>query len=100
MVKMQGWQVGHIADFLASSKETARSLVNAASNQLARAGADLARCWMMPHAPHYAAFREVGFMIRPSSFDLMALSFKPEVSQEYLREPRNWYLTHGDSDGI
>lgn len=99
-LEMGGWQIGHIADFLARDEPTARALVSAAIQHLDRMGADLVRCWMMPHAPYYVAFQKHNFIPRPSSFDLMALAFKPEITPQFLLDPQNWYLTLGDSDGI
>jgi len=74
-------------------------LISKAIDGLKKEKVSLIVCSMMKNNPYYKVFRENGFIRHLGSY-ILALADSSKVSVMFVKEPNNWYLTLGDTDGI
>jgi hypothetical protein len=93
---------GVIADILADDASTTRVLLEAAIVHFLTIGVDVISAWALPESGHLGeALRRAGFVERGMAAPLVCMAFDLEiVDEEFLCDPRNWYITMGDSDGV
>lgn len=96
----EGWHIGSIVDLLARDNQAAYRLLRAALDHFFQVRTDLIRCWMTKSSPYCKPLRQLGFIPRPSPFQLMIRSHTSSISKSFLQESTHWYVTLGDSDGI
>ena len=99
-VSYKGWRVGHIVDILAENSKIAKLLIKAALSHFYNEQADIVRCWMMKHIPYYRILHRSGFFSQKKKINFILRIYREVVSKSFLKEPRNWYLTIGDSDWL
>lgn len=98
-----GAVVGYIVDlFTDDSPGVDVALVKCAVLELLSRKADYASCWMLPDKRVFQALREFGFARKDDMFPSVNIVFQyfdPQtVDEGVLKDPKNWYLTMGDSD--
>jgi len=98
-----GAVAGYIADlFNDDSPGVDAALVKCAVLELLSRKADYASCWMLPDKRIFQALREFGFARKDDMFPSVNIVFQyfdPQtVDEGVLKDPKNWYLTMGDSD--
>jgi hypothetical protein len=98
-----------IADLLvpatAAGRAAAGRLIAAFTCHARAAGADVAGCLMLRHAPAAAALRRNGYLvapprIMPREFPILLQWNAPQAPPEGVFDARNWYLTMGDYDAV
>ena len=107
-MELMGMQVGCIVDLLArpeDSQAISRHLIDAGARWLAGRGVDAVLCIMLPHTSYHGALRASGFWPIPAWLSGKAWPFIVHVNQNrvdvpMLEDPRNWYLTWGDTDVV
>ena len=91
-----------VLDILADSGQIAQSLVSQAVQHSKRGKADLIYCNFLTNKTYVQAFRNNGFMsvpfIKGSRF--CAYSSSPDISRDFLRDAKNWFVQIGDSDVV
>lgn len=98
----KGVKRGYIMDLLVEPerKESLMALFAQAMRFFKDNDVDLVRCWMFPHAPYYSLFRRSLFFKTTSDLVVLTTSFHKDISNEFLRDPSNWYITIGDCDSF
>jgi GNAT superfamily N-acetyltransferase len=98
-----------IADLLvpasAEGRVAAARLVAAFTRHARAAGAAVAGCLMLRHAPAAAALRKNGYLIAPPrlmprEFPILLQWNAPQAPPDGVFDVRNWYLTMGDYDAV
>ncbi len=96
-------KVGVIFDMLAQSEPIAQCLISKATAHCKQEKADLVSCSMIASKTYVNAFRKNGFI---SSMPFVkghwfcAYSSAPDISKEFLKEQKNWFVQTGDSDTL
>lgn len=95
--------VGYIVDLIADdSPGVDVALLRCSILDLLSRKVDYALCWMLPDKDVFQSLCDFGFERREDAFpsvDIVFQLFPPRTaSEEVLSDPRNWYLTMGDSD--
>jgi len=92
---------GYVIDIIThpDRPEIIQFLISKAIDRLKKEKVSLIVCSMMKNNPYYKVFRENGF-VRHSGSHILALADPSKVSEMFVKDPKNWYLTLGDSDGI
>ena len=70
-----------------------------------RNGAALAGCLMLPHTQESTILQQAGFVncperFAPQTFALSAKSLSPHVTNEFLLESKNWFITSANHDAV
>jgi GNAT superfamily N-acetyltransferase len=100
-------KMGYIVDILAYSyrKRVIQSLILKAIEYFRKENVGLVACWMLKSNPsanvYYRILIAQGFVRLPGrSNPLIARVNTQNAPEEAIRNPRNWYVTIGDSDYI
>ncbi|MEW6608779.1 MAG: GNAT family N-acetyltransferase [bacterium] len=90
---------GYIVDFLAE-KEGFESLIWQATKYFKEQKVNSICCLEPKDAFYLKPLKKCGFFVRNDStvYRFIGRSIIPDVPMEFLREPKNWFLTLGDSD--
>lgn len=94
---------GFIVDLLAypNRLDVIQNLVLRAVEQLREEKVHRIICWMLENNPCYKVLRDNGFIPIPLKYSFRVTIQSPShVSTEFVKNPNNWYLTLGDTDGI
>jgi hypothetical protein len=92
---------GLVADLLAVDETATEVLLQRALAHFLDQGVDMASCWALPHTGLYRTLRRLGFAQRRVAAPLVCMVFDPDtIDEAFLCDPRNWYVTMGDSDGV
>lgn len=92
---------GLIADILAVNALTAQILLEHAMEYFFTAEVDMVSAWALPGSSLYETLRRIGFIQRRVAAPLVAMVFDHDaIDASFLHNPRNWYVTLGDSDGV
>jgi hypothetical protein len=102
----QGARRGTIVDLLSArggAPAVAAALIAAAVAVLAEGRAEVADCWMFPHAHFTPPLRRLGFV--PRRAGVMDLTVGPAgavggIEDGVLATPASWYFTAGDTDWV
>jgi GNAT superfamily N-acetyltransferase len=99
--------LGCVVDILAdlNHRDAIRSLLLKAVEYFRNRKIDLVTCWMLKGNSsakvYYGMLREQGFVpLYWWSNPLIARLNLSNLAQKYIRDPRNWYITMGDSDSV
>lgn len=108
--KVQGYIVfsskggeGFIVDLLVYPHRlnVAQKLVSTAVRHFQEEKVHRIICLMLKNNPYYRMLRTNGFIRIPSKFGFGVSIYSPsKIPAEFLKNPDNWYLTLGDTDGI
>lgn len=92
---------GYIIDIvtLPNRPEVIQFLVSTAIDRLRKEKVGLILCMIMKNNQYYRVLRKNGFMALKGSY-LTARADYSKVSQALVKDPKNWYITFGDSDDI
>lgn len=95
--------VGYIVDMITDDTPGAdAALLSRALLELLSKKADYALCWMLADKPYFKSLRELGFARSEDAFPSVNIVYQVcdviNVLEEVLEDPKNWYLTMGDSD--
>ena len=95
-------KLGVIFDILAQSQEIAHCLVSKAIQRFEYEKVDIVLCRMIANKTLCQAFRKNGFISIPfiKGGYFCAYSSSPRISQETLKDHRNWFVQLGDSDTL
>ena len=97
-------RVGYIVDLLTDNTFGVDSaLIKEALLGFISKKVDFVICWMLPDKKSYVALCSLGFIQRDDfpSINIVYFIFNPNVVEEtFLKDPKNWYLTMGDSDTL
>lgn len=98
----KGLKRGYIMDLWAEpEKKDILTALLALSMRFFRAEkVDLVTIWMLQHSPYYHLFTKYLFFKRTSDLIVLTKSFHKDISNEFLSNPSNWYLTMGDCDSF
>jgi hypothetical protein len=89
---------GIIIDMLAyPDKRVMRSLLLKATDFFKCRKVSWITCSILPNDVYYKALKESGFIPVPSDNPLIARVNIPKISQAFVKDPRNWHITAGDS---
>jgi len=97
---------GFIVDLLVFPHrlDVIQNLVVMAVEQLRKERVYRIICWMVKNNPYYRILRANGFIHLPSRYALYPLTveiYSPSnVPTEFAKNPNNWYLTLGDTEGV
>ena len=94
---------GFIVDLLVDPHriDVIQSLVSTAVEQLREEKVHRIVCWMLKNNPYYKVLRANGFIPYSSKYPFGVTIYSPSnVPVEFVKNPNNWYLTLGDTDGI
>jgi ribosomal protein S18 acetylase RimI-like enzyme len=94
-------RIGYIIDIVThpDRPEIIPFLISSAIDRIRKEKASLILCKMMKNNAYYKIVRKNGF-IQVLGSHLVARINQSKVSEVFVRDPNNWYLTFGDSDGI
>jgi GNAT superfamily N-acetyltransferase len=100
-------RLGYVVDILSylDKKTVIRSLITKASAHFEEENVDLVLCWMLKNGAsanvYYKILNAQGFIHLPGrSNPLIARLNQPNLSEEHVKNPSNWYVTMGDSDHV
>ena len=98
-----GCVTGYVLELFAGDPGSARTVLRAAVQHLADAGADLVLAWAMPATATGAACRRAGFLplperIRPIELHLGYRPFRDGL--DAMRDRRRWRISYLDSDTV
>ena len=65
---------------------------------LVKEGADLITCWMFDHMPYHGTLKKLRFIDRPSDLNVNIYGEQGKHDVETLNDPKNWYVSMGDTD--
>jgi len=93
---------GCIVDMLAGFNETnvIQCLISKAIEYFVEEKVDFITCWTLRHSLLYKILKDNGFICSRSKHTLTARLNSPVLSEKFVKDPRNWYLSMGDSDLI
>jgi len=94
---------GFIVDLLVYPHrfDVIQNLVLIAVEQLRKEKVHRIICWMLRNNPYYGVLRANGFIPISSKYSFGVTIRSPSiVPVEFVKNPNNWYLTLGDTDGI
>jgi hypothetical protein len=92
---------GLVADLLAVDKTTTEVLLQRALTHFLERGVDMVSCWALPATDLCRTLRRFGFIQRRVAAPLVCMVFDHDaIDEAFLCNPRNWYVTMGDSDGV
>jgi hypothetical protein len=91
-------KVGYIVDVLASSKNTVESLISKAIECFREDNVHLIRCVMLKNSTYHRILRSYGFL--PSTSIWFVARAHPSLSDSFVRDYKNWYITIGDTDYV
>jgi hypothetical protein len=94
---------GFIVDLLVYPHrlDVIQNLVSMAVKQLRKEKVNMIICLMLENNPYHKILRANGFIPISSRFVLgISIYFPSRVPSELVKNPNNWYLTLGDTDGI
>lgn len=92
---------GLVADLLAVDETITEALLQRALAHFLDQGVDMVSCWALRHTDLYRALRRLGFIQRRVAAPLVCMVFDHgTIDEKFLCDPRNWYVTMGDSDGV
>lgn len=102
-----GLQMGFIVDMLTIPDEPAISgcLISKAVEHFGEKRMDLACCLMLEHVPYSQSLRSSGFLIVPERLfpqplHLSVRRLSEKYTDEFVTDPRNWFITWGDHDMV
>jgi hypothetical protein len=88
-----------ISEVLADSQTITQCLVSEVIEECQRQKIDIASCEMLAGKEYRKAFKNNGFIYRPKKGRwISAYSNQPDVTQKFLKNPKNWFMMPGDSD--
>ncbi len=103
-VKQEGAiAVGLIVDFFSVKDAAAEdALVRGALRWFLGKRVDYVLCWMLRENRVYRAMTRYGFCEHPAfpAVPVVYFLFFENLDEGFLKNPDNWYLTWGDSDGV
>jgi predicted N-acetyltransferase YhbS len=92
---------GLVADILAVNALVTQALLERAMEHFFTAEVDMVSAWALPGSKLYETLRRIGFIQRRVAAPLVAMVFDHDaIDASFLYNPRNWYVTLGDSDGV
>lgn len=81
--------------------DVVQSLILTAVEHLREEKAHRIICWMLKNNPYYRVLRANGFIRLSSTYPFGVTTYSPsKAPTEFVKNPKNWYLTLGDTDGI
>ena len=94
-------KIGYIIDIIThpDRPEIIQFLISKAVDRIRKEKVSLILCKMMKNNAYYKVFRENGFFKILGSY-LIVRADPSKVPEMFVKDPNNWYLTFGDSDGI
>jgi len=89
-----------VLDILADSEQIAQSLVSQAIEHCKQEKADLIYCNIIANKTYIQAFKNNGFISVPfvKGAPFCAHSSSPDISKDFLKDAKNWFIQIGDSD--
>jgi GNAT superfamily N-acetyltransferase len=93
---------GFIVDLLTIPGEDVvpELLINRAIGYLRKEGVASILCLMLQYTPYYRILRKLGFTRRKSGIQLNIRLFNQNLSEEFVKDPGNWFYAWGDGDTI
>lgn len=100
--EVKNLKAGCIVDMLVSFNETdvIQCLISKAIEYFVKEKVDFITCWTLKHSPLYKILKDNGFICSHSKHTLTARLNSPILSEKFVKDPRNWYVSMGDSDLI
>ncbi len=96
----EGRQFAFVAEIVASGRETASELIDAALIRCKDDGAVAVATLAAPNTDLYRALRRRGFLFSWGEFCVHWLPLQKDPAPEQLRDPRSWEMVGGDYDVI
>jgi hypothetical protein len=96
---------GAIVDMLAlpGHEDAIHALVLTAVHEMKKENADLIACLIPEGSPYFGVLRKCGFVncperLNPNPRPLIIYPLSDELDMNVINNPRNWYITWGDTD--
>jgi GNAT superfamily N-acetyltransferase len=90
---------GLIAEVVSPNDLVSFALMRGAIEHLKVLGAESVSTLAIPESPYDQQFNRIGFS-RSKSFGFGVLPLTPDVSREFVNDPRSWHLLGGDFDVV
>jgi len=103
--RKHGGKIGYVMElmYFPEYQDVGKQLLNYATHQMNKAGADCILAWCLEHSTNYSAYTTNGYMtlpekIRPIELHFGCRSFGGDTT--LLGDRTNWYLSYSDSDTV
>jgi hypothetical protein len=93
-----GERVGYVLDLMAEDEHGLQALLHRALCDFLAAGADWARCGLLPHRAPTAPFSALGFRQSVGRMPVVYVIYDETLDPRRFADPTQWDLTMGDSD--
>ncbi len=96
------YKIGYIVDiFSIQDKLIMQNLITKSLEYFKNQDVNSVNCWMLKHhSLYFQILRENGFTARSSGIALIARKNISKISNELFCNPKNWFITMGDNDGL
>jgi hypothetical protein len=92
---------GLVVDLLAADEKSTETLLKKAMAYFLDKGVDMVSSWAWPGTTLFHVLKKIRFLQKHDAAPLVCMIFDEQnIDEPFVRDPKNWYVTMGDSDGV